>query len=212
MSRGGIRKFTYDSVFTEDGRVVRAPEDERVSFTLEEIREARRQGFAEGEAAAATQTEPAIAQALQSIVQQTAALASSLDAACETLRRDAIEVGLAGAQAAAEAAIKRCPEEAVLSLFRECAESLRGAPVIVAHAPHGAADMVREKLQAAARQAGIASPIDVREGSGPARIEWSAGAASIDPAAALAQAREAAERWLSTNGGADQLALFEAPR
>lgn len=198
MSRGGIRKYTYDSVFTEDGRVVRAPEEERVSFTLEEIREARRQGFAEGEAAAAAQTERATAQALQQIVQQVAALTSSLETTAGALRRDAVELGLAGARAAADTAIARYPEEAVLALFSECAESLRGAPIIVAHAPHGTAAPVREKLLAAARQAGIDSVIQVREGAGPARIEWGAGAAAIDPAAALAQAREAAERWLAS--------------
>ena len=87
-----------------------------------------------------------------------------------------------------------------------------GAPVIVAHAPRGSAALVRERLAAAARQAGIETAIDVREGAGAARIEWTAGSAAIDPESALAQAREAAERWLSVQGDAGQLGLFETAR
>jgi hypothetical protein len=205
MSRAGVRKFTYDTVFTKDGRVVRAPEEQRVSFTRDEIKEARSQGFAEGEKAA----EARVGLAVQAIVEQVAALKAGLDATCAGLRRDAVELGLASARAAAEAAVARCPEESLLGLFAECAESLRGAPVVTAHAPAAAVAAVRERIAAFAQQAGLEGAIVVAEGVGPARLEWSGGAAEIDPESALAQAREAAERWLAAaDRDADQLNLF----
>lgn len=202
----GVRKFTYDTVFTEDGRVLRAPEEQRLSFTPEELQEARRQGHAQGERAATAEAEKAAARALEAIAQQVAALTSTLATIASDLRRDAVELGLAGARAAAEAAIARCPDDAVLGLLGECAESLRNAPVIVIDAPAGAA---AERIRAHAAQRGLSETLHVREGASAARIEWRGGAAAVEPESALAQAREAAERWLvAADARADQLNLF----
>ncbi len=209
MAQSGIRKFTYDTVFTEDGRVMRAPESERQSFTPDEIQEARRLAFADGERSATAEAEKAAARALEAISQQVAALTGALAGVAAELRRDAVELGLAGARAPAEAAIARCPEDAVLALLSECAESLRSAPVVTIETPRGAAPSVAERLKAHAAQKGLAAAIQVREGAGAARIEWSGGAAAVEPESALAQAREAAERWLvAADADADQLTLF----
>jgi flagellar assembly protein FliH len=210
MATPGIRKFTYDTVFTADGKVTRAPEDQRVSFSPEEIQEARAQGFAQGERSAVAEAEKAAARALEAIAQQVAALTGALAGVASELRRDAVELGLAGARAAAEAAVVRCPEEAVLALLSECAESLRSAPIVTIEPPRGAPAAVIERIRAHAAQKGLAAQIHVREGGqGAARIEWSGGAAAIEPESALARAREAAERWLiAADAGADQPSLF----
>jgi flagellar assembly protein FliH len=209
MARQGVRKFTYDTVFTADGRAVRAPEEQRHSFSSEELKEARAQSFAEGERSAVAEAEKAAAGALEAVLGQIGALKAELDGVCLALKRDAVELGLAGARAAAGVALARFPEETLASLLAECAESLRGAPIVVAHAPQSAIEVVRARLTEAARQAGLESALDVREGEGGARLEWSAGAAAIDPEHALARAREAAERWLAaTEQGVDQFELF----
>jgi len=209
MARAGVRKFTYDTVFTEDGRVLRAPEDQRLSFTPDEIKAARAEAYAEGERAATAEAERAAAQALEGVASQLEAIQAALAGVESELRRDAVELALATARAAAEAALARWPEEALGALFQECVDDLRGAPVAVVQAPAGALEAVRERLRAVAAQAGLALGVDVIEGAGPARIEWSAGAALIDPETALARAREAAERWLAaTEEGEGQLNLF----
>lgn len=205
----GIRKFTYDTVFTEDGKVLRAPEEQRFSFTPDELQEARAQAFAQGERSSIAEAEKAAARALETIAQQVAGLTGTIAGLASELRQDAVELGLAGARAAAEAAIARCPEESVLALLTECVESLRSAPVVTIEVPRAAPPAVGDRLKAYATQRGLASSIQVREGAGAARIEWSGGAAAVDPESALAQAREAAERWLvAADARSDQLNLF----
>jgi flagellar assembly protein FliH len=209
MARQGIRKFSFDTVFTADGRMLRAPEDQRYSFTPEELKAARTQSFAEGERSAVAEAERAAATALEGVLAQLAALKSELDGVCLGLKHDAVELGLAGARAAAGAALARFPDEALAALFAECAEGLRSMPVVVAYAPKVALEAVRARLAGIAQKAGLEGAIDVREGEGLARLEWGAGAASVDPEFALARAREAAERWLAASEqGVDQLELF----
>jgi flagellar assembly protein FliH len=209
MARAGVRKFTYDTIFTADGRESRAPEDQRQSFTPEELKEARKVAFAEGERSASAEAEKAAALALEGVLAQLTTLKSELDGVCHGLKRDAVEIGLAGARAAAGAALDRFPEETLATLLAECAESLRAAPLVVASAPAAALEVVRARISEIASTAGLEGAIDVREGDGPARLEWSAGAATIDAEFALARAREAAERWLAASEqGVDQFELF----
>ena len=208
-----VRKFTFDTVFTEDGRVLRASEAERASFTPEELAEARAAAFEEGQRSAVAQAEHASAAAAQVIADNMAHLVTQMAGVASGLRRDAVELALAAATAAADAALARCPEEAVAGLFEECSESLRGAPFVVVRAPEATHAMIRDRLGEPLARAGLApDALRLEGGDGPVRLEWSVGAACMDPEFALAQAREAAERWLAAqDADADQLSLFAEP-
>lgn len=205
----GVRKFTYDRVYTPDGRVLHVDDAERLSFRPDEVVEAKKKAFEDGQRSAVAEAERAAAQALQSIADQLSHIQAALGEQCATLRRDAVELGMAGARAAADEALARFPDEQLAALFETCLESLRGAPVVVAHAPEAACETVRARLAAVAEQAGLETAVKVEPGAGPARLEWATGAVSIDPEFALARAREAAERWLAAEDArAGQLNLF----
>ncbi|MGD2132882.1 MAG: hypothetical protein PVI23_08820 [Maricaulaceae bacterium] len=210
MAAAGIRKFTFDRVFTPDGREMRAGTSERFSYSPEEVEEIKKEAFAAGEQSAVAEAERAAAQALEAIAAAVTEIRGRLDAESSALRRDAVALSLAAARAAAEKALAAYPLEVLKGMFAECADSLRGAPHIRAFAPEHIREAAAQRLAERAAAAGLDGVISVEAGDGPARLEWGAGAAGVDPKAALEQAERAAERWLAAQDGEDaQLSLFD---
>lgn len=207
-----VRKFTFDTVFTPEGGVSAAPARERLTYKRDEVEEIRKASVAEGEASAVAAAEARTATALEAIAHAVNGLSDALNAARADMRRDAVDLAFAAARASAQAALDHFPEEALAAAFADTLDALRDEPVIVATVAAEAAEAVAARLATLADAGGLAGSVRVETGPGPARIEWSGGAVMLDPDAALARAREAADRWLATaaRDGA-QLNLFDAP-
>lgn len=214
MSVVEVRKFTFETVFDERGRVIRGPGRDQEYYDADEVDAARQAAFAEGERSAVAKAEEAAAQAAQQIAAAAAELAARLGEMSAALKRDAAAMGLAAARAACSEALARYPDEEPASFFEECAELLRDRPRVIVRLAPGAAEGARARIEAAAARAGCAEglAIEIDESAQPGAcvIEWPDGAVERSAEIALARVEEAARRWLADEGAETgaQLDLF----
>jgi flagellar assembly protein FliH len=203
MTETAVRKFAFDTVFEDNGRVI-APARPKKSFTPEEVEQVRREAFAEGERSALAIAQAAQAQALQQIAAAAQGALGGLAMVAHEHRTGSARLALAAAGKIADAALQRFPEAPAAAALDALAREVEAVPRLVARCAPEQLDGVTQALEAAARDAGYPGQIVVR--ADPALplaafvLDWGDGSAAFDPNAAAARVTQALDEALAAEG------------
>lgn len=198
-----IRKFSFDTVFEDNGRVI-APLRPKKTFTPEEVEAIRRECFAEGERSALAVAQQAQALALQQIAAAAQGALGSLAMVAHEHRSGSARLALAAARKIADAALERFPEAPVAAALDALAREVEAVPRLVARCAPEQLDGVKEALEGAAHSAGYPGQILVR--ADPALptaafvLDWGDGSAAFDPNDAAARVAQALDEALAAEG------------
>ena len=203
MSETAIRKFAFDTVFEDGGRVINPPRPKK-SFTPEEVEAIRREAFAEGERSATAIAQQAQAQALQQIAVAAQGALSGLAMVAHEHRSGSARLALAAARKIADAALDRFPEAPVAAALDSLAREIEAVPRLVCRCAEDQLDSVTQALETAAHDAGYPGQIVVR--ADPALptaafvLDWGDGSAAFDPNNAAARVAQALDEALAAEG------------
>jgi flagellar assembly protein FliH len=203
MTETAVRKFAFDTVFEDTGRVI-APARPKKSFTPEEVEQVRREAFAEGERSALAIAQAAQAQALQQIAAAAQGALGGLAMVAHEHRTGSARLALAAAGKIADAALQRFPEAPAAAALDALAREVEAVPRLVARCAPEQLDGVTQALEAAAHDAGYPGQIVVR--ADPALplaafvLDWGDGSAAFDPNAAAARVTQALDEALAAEG------------
>lgn len=198
------RRFAFDTVFDDGGRIAYAPPPAKRTLATEELEAMRARAYAEGEQSALALARQAEAAALARIADATAAALSTLTAAAHEHRSGAAELALAAARKIADAALDRFPEAPLTAALGALSREVEGAPRLVVQVSAPDAEELRAKVEAAAAQAGFEGRLSLTaDPSAPAgafTFDWGDGRAAFDPDAAAARVAEALHAALAAEG------------
>jgi flagellar assembly protein FliH len=200
---GAIRKFSFDTVFEDNGRVI-TPLRPKKSFTPEEVEAIRREAFAEGERSALAVAGQAQTLALQQVAAAAQGALGSLAMVAHEHRSGSARLALAAARKIADAALDRFPEAPAAAALDALAREVEAVPRLVARCAPDQLDGVREALEGAAHSAGYPGQIVVR--ADPALpmaafvLDWGDGSAAFDPNDAAARVAQALDEALAAEG------------
>jgi flagellar assembly protein FliH len=198
------RKFTFDTVFDNDGQVAYAAPRVKRAFTADEVEQARALAFAEGERSAVVRAEQAAAAALADIGQSARAALGALAKVAHEHRTACAELALACARTIAGAALDRFPQAPAQAALASLAREIEAAPKLAVRA---APDMT-ERLQTALDETAAASgfPGQILVKADPALpmaafvLDWGDGRAAFDPVEAAERVAEALHTALAAEG------------
>jgi flagellar assembly protein FliH len=203
MSDTTARKFSFDTVFEDNGRVI-APVRPKKVFTPEEVEAIRRESFAEGERSALAVAQQAQTLALQQIAAAAQGALGSLAMVAHEHRSGSARLALAAARKIADAALDRFPEAPAAAALDALAREVEAVPRLIARCAPDQVDGVKEALEGAAHSAGYPGQIVVR--ADPALptaafvLDWGDGSAAFDPNAAAARVAQALDEALAAEG------------
>jgi flagellar assembly protein FliH len=202
-SGAAVRKFSFDTVFEDNGRVI-APARPKKSFTPEEVEAIRKQCLAEGERSAVAIAQQGQTLALQQIAAAAQGALGSLAMVAHEHRSGSARLALAAARKIADAALDRFPEAPVAAALDALAREVEAVPRLVARCAPEQFDGVKEALEGAAHSAGYPGQIVVRADPAlPAAafvLDWGDGSAAFDPNAAAARVGQALDEALAAEG------------
>lgn len=200
---GALRKFSFDTVFEDNGRVI-APARPKKSFTPEEVEAIRKHCFAEGERSALAIAQGAQTLALQQIAAAAQGALASLAMVAHEHRSGSARLALAAARKIADAALDRFPEAPVAAALDALAREVEAVPRLVARCAPEQLDGVKEALEGAAHSAGYPGQIVVRADPSLAAaafvLDWGDGSAAFNPDAAAARVAQALDEALAAEG------------
>jgi len=203
MNEVAVRKFSFDTVFEDNGRVI-VPARPKKSFTSEELDRVRRESFAEGERSALAIAGQAQTLALQQIAIAAQGALGGLAMAAHEHRAGSARLALAAARKIADAALARFPEAPAAAALDALAREVEAVPRLVARCAPEQLDGVKEALEGAAHNAGYPGQIVVRADPAlPAAafvLDWGDGSAAFDPAAAAGRVAQALDEALAAEG------------
>ena len=197
------RKFGFDTVFQDNGRVIR-PVQPKKAFTPEEVEAIRAKAFAEGERSAGAVAQQRQALALGQIAEAARSALGGLAAVAHEHRAVSARLALAAAGKIADAALRRFPGAPVAAALDALARELEAAPRLVVRAAPDQAEAVQAALGETAHATGYPGQIVVR--ADPALplaafvLDWGDGSAAFDPAEACARVSQALEAALAAEG------------
>jgi flagellar assembly protein FliH len=198
-----VRKFSFDTVFEDNGRVI-APLRPKKVFTPEEVEAIRRESFAEGERSALAVAQQAQTLALQQIAAAAQGALGSLAMVAHEHRSGSARLALAAARKIADAALDRFPEAPAAAALDALAREVEAVPRLVARCAPEQLDGVKEALEGAAHSAGYPGQIVIR--ADPALphaafvLDWGDGSAAFDPNDAAARVSQALDEALAAEG------------
>jgi len=212
---GTLQKFSFDTVFEDDGRVT-APVRAKKSYTLEEVELIRAECFAEGERSATSIAQAAQAVALSQIADAARMALGALAAVAHDHRSGAARLAMGAAQKIADAALERFPEAPLKAALEALAREIDAVPrLILRCAPEGLEAMQAALVQAA-QSAGY--PGQILAKADPALpvaafvLDWGDGSAAFDPVDAAARVAQALDTALAADGlHAETIPTHEAP-
>lgn len=194
------QKFSFDTVFSADGEVLRDGKGVKRILTLEEAEAMKREGFEEGQASETARAAQAEAEALRAIAAQMQLIMARLHGESEALKSDAAALAMAAARKIAGEAIGNYGEDTVAALAGEVMKDLRSEPRLsVVCAPPLAAGL-SVKLEETAAKLGFEGMTLVRGEDGmtgaDCRLEWTQGAIGRSGSEIEARIEDLVTRWL----------------
>lgn len=196
--RGEKRKFTFETVFSASGEILRDG-DFRSQFSREEVEQIRIQAFAEGKAAG----EADVARALAALSGSMSSLLGAYTAEARQLRAEAVELALAAARKAADIALETHGEARVIEALTHALDNLRAGPRLIVRVAPGLMGSVKSRLEEAARAHGFDGALIVRADpaidTGDLAIEWAEGSIVHDRAEAFALIEKAVQGALNNS-------------
>ena len=203
MNDTAVRKFSFDTVFEDNGRVI-APVRPKKSFTPEEVEAIRQECFAEGERSAVALAEQAQAMALQQIAAAAQGALGGLAMVAHEHRSGSARLAMAAARKIADAALDRFPEAPAAAALEALAREVEAVPRLVARCASDQVEAIQAALDEAAHSAGYPGQILVR--ADPALpmaafvLDWGDGSAAFDPNEAAGRVSQALDEALAAEG------------
>jgi flagellar assembly protein FliH len=182
-----VRKFAYETVFSEEGEILRDGSGFRTQFSREELEKARAEAFEEGCRAGHAE----VAEALAALIGSMDRLVTSYDSEVRTLRNEAGELALAAARAAADSALEAHGEARIVHALSSALETLRAGPRLVVRIAPTLVAGLKSRLEQAAKNSGFEGALVVRADAavavGDLSLEWAEGAITHDRAETFAR-------------------------
>lgn len=176
------QKFAFSTVFSEEGEVLRDGDRVRRILTEEEVIEAKKAAFEEGQSSEVARAAQIEADAVRAIASQMQLILTRLHGESEALRADAAQLAVAAARKIGGAALELHAVETVAELAGEMMSELRGEPRLSVHCAPELEGALAEKLGEVAAQAGFDGAVIVRGEAGlsgaDCRLEWRRGSVS----------------------------------
>ncbi|MEI9891256.1 MAG: flagellar assembly protein FliH, partial [Caulobacteraceae bacterium] len=199
----GLPKFSFDTVFEEDGRVI-APVRVKKNFTAEEVEAIRAECFAEGERSVVALAQQAQAVALGDLADVARMALSALAEVAHQHRAGSARLALAAARKIAGAALDRFPEAPLQAAVDSLAREVEAVPRLVLRCAPESLEVMQTALGHAAEAAGYPGQILAKADSAlkPAAfvLDWGDGSAAFDPEQAAARVAQALETGLAADG------------
>jgi flagellar assembly protein FliH len=208
MSAAPQTKFSFDTVFGEDGEIVRATPRQRAktSFTPEEVEAIRQEAFAQGAQNAEAAANAAVAAALKTATAHAAELLARQDAALANIRAEASALAMAAARRAAHYALARAPLGEIEAVLSEALHAYHGEPRLVAKVNPSLAAGLQARLPHLIDAEGYAGRVvvagDPSLRGADCRIEWADGGLERDTDSIFAAMEAEIQRWHAAEAAA----------
>lgn len=204
MTQAPFTKFGFDTVFNDEGATIYAPPKPKRMFTVDEVDEARRVAFADGERSIVALAETAAAAALAQIAGHASLALGALQQVAHDHRVASADLALAAARKIADSALERFPEAPVAAAMTELAREIEAAPKLKVRVAAELIEPVQVALDRTAQAIGFAGAIVVTADPtlpmAAFMLDWGEGRAAFDPQAAAARVSAAVDEALAAEG------------
>ena len=198
------RKFSFDTVFDDNGGVAYAPPRVKKTFTPEEVEAAKAQAYAEGERSAVARAEQEAAQALAEVAHAVQQALGTLAHVAHEHREGSAMLALACARKIADAALTHFPEAPVTAALEALAREVESQPRIFVRVSPELEERTQQALENVAAQIGFQGQIVARADGAMApaafTFDWGDGRAAFDPDGAAQRVAEALEAAIAAEG------------
>ena len=198
------RKFSFDTVFDDNGGVAYAPPRVKKTFTPEEVEAAKAQAYAEGERSAVARAEQEAAQALAEVAHAVQQAFGTLAHVAHEHREGSAMLALACARKIADAALTHFPEAPVTAALEALAREVESQPRIFVRVSPELEERTQQALENVAAQIGFQGQIVARADGAMApaafSFDWGDGRAAFDPDGAAQRVAEALEAAIAAEG------------
>ena len=199
--RPAPRPFAYDVEFDETGRIVRDGGSSKLTYTAAELQEAVAKAKAETLAGVKARTAQAIERAADKLASSLLPVLPSLEQESLTLKREAVELGLALSRAVIGKAFDVLAVDVIERGFNDVAESLRHAPRVRVKVAPDLIPALEPVLAAVIARHGLEGRIDLiadpQASPGDWQFAWEAGAVGFDQERALSELQALVRRRLT---------------
>jgi flagellar assembly protein FliH len=197
------QKFSFDTVFEPDGRVIAPPRPQK-TFTAEEVEAIRAVAFAEGEQSATAIAAQSQALALSQMADSARMALGALTTVAHDHRMGAAKLSLSAARKIADAALDRFPQAPLVAALDALAREIEAVPKLVLRCAPDRLEAMQAALVQAAADAGYPGQIlakpDIALPPAAFVLDWGDGSAAFDPVAAEARVAEALNTALAADG------------
>jgi flagellar assembly protein FliH len=208
MTAAPSARFNFDTVFGEDGEVVRAAPRQRpkTSFTPDEVEAIRQEAFVQGTQNAEAAANMALAGALKSAAAYAAELLKRQDARAETIRAEASQLAIAAARRVAGHALAHYPMAEIEAAIAKVLHDYHGeARLVVRLNPALVAPLQAQLPQMIEAEGFIGRVVVAGEASlrgADCRVEWAEGGLERDANTIFAAMEAEIERWHAAEAAA----------
>jgi flagellar assembly protein FliH len=208
MSNASANKFNFDTVFGEDGEIVRATPRQRpkTSFSPEEVEAIKQDAFAQGSQNAEAAASAAVARALSQAASQAAKLLERQDAGLAAIRAEASALALSAARRIAGHALSHYPLIEIERMIAGVLHDYHGHPRLVLRVPPALAQPMQARLPQLIEAEGFTGRVTIvgepALRGADCRIEWADGGVERDTNAIFAAMEAEIERWHAAEAAA----------
>jgi len=204
MTDAAPRKFSFETVFDEEGAVAYAPPKQKRIFTLEEVTQIQAECYEDGQRSALVVAEQAAAAALQVIAHAAQAALSTLVQIAHDHRVESAELSLACARQIADAALEHFPDAPALAALDALAAEITTGPRLTVRASSDLVERFQRTLDEQAQALGMPGQIIVKADPmmphAAFHFDWGDGRASYDPTLTAERVGQALHNALSAEG------------
>lgn len=203
-----IRKFSFDTVFSADGKVLRDGAATREIYSADEVAAEKTKAYEQGKSESEAAAQLALTKELKRFGDDVRRLLGQYQSDFAKARQELAELALVMTKAVAGAALDAHGDDKILSAFNEIVDTLPEAPRLVVKLPADAADRLRPLLEQAAQAQGfegaLAFKTDAAAGPGDVAFEWRDGAIRLSSAETIQRIQEIIHARLSSAQGVEQ--------
>ena len=198
------RKFSFETVFDDEGGIAYAPPKQKRIFTLEEVTQIRAECYEDGQRSALVVAEQAAAAALQAIAHAAHGALSTLVQIAHDHRVGSAELSLACARQIADAALEQFPDAPAQAALEALAAEITTGPRLTVRASADLVERFQRTLDEQAQALGIPGQIIVKADpmmpQAAFHFDWGDGRASYDPTVTAERVAQALHNALIAEG------------
>lgn len=204
MTDAAPRKFSFETVFDEEGAIAYSPPKHKRIFTLDEVTQIRAECYEDGQRSALVVAEQAAAAALQGIAHAAQAALSTLVQIAHDHRVESAELSLACARQIADAALEQFPDAPARAALDALAAEITTGPRLTVRTSADLVERFQKTLDEQAQALGMPGQIIVKADPimphAAFHFDWGDGRASYDPTLTAERVAQALHNALTAEG------------